>query len=49
MIRQLIRNKSVIAVISIITGIYLMIARKNATYTLIRMIGYALFLSLIHI
>lgn len=45
MIRQLIRNKTVIAVISIITGIYLMIARKNATYTLIRMIGYALFIA----
>ena len=45
MIRQFIRNKTVIAIISIITGIYLMIARKNATYTLIRMVGYALFVA----
>ncbi len=45
MIRQLIRNKTVIAVISILTGIYLMIARKSAVYSLIRMIGYALFIA----
>ena len=45
MIRQFIRNKTVIAMISISTGIYLMIARKNATYTLIRMVGYALFVA----
>ena len=45
MIRQFIRNKTVLAAVSIITGIYLMIARRNATYTLIRMIGYALFVA----
>ncbi len=43
MIQSLIRNKTVMAAISIITGIYLMIARRNATSTLVQMIGYALF------
>ena len=42
MIRQLLRNKTVLAAVSILAGIYLMIARKNAPITLIRMLGYAL-------
>ena len=43
MLQQLIRNKTVVAAISIITGIYLMIARRNAIGALIQMISYALF------
>ena len=43
MIRQIIRNKTVLAAASIITGIYLMIARGSVVTNLVRMIGYAMF------
>ena len=44
MMQQLIRNKTVMAGVSIITGIYLMIVRGGVTTQLFRMIGYALLL-----
>ena len=45
MMQQLIRNKTVMAVLSIVTGIYLMISRRHAPENLLRMVGYALFLA----
>jgi len=45
MIRQLMRNKTVMAAVSIVTGIYLMIVRGNVTNQLFRIIGFALLLA----
>ena len=42
MIRKLIRNKTILAVASILMGIYLVIARGSAIDSLARIIGYAL-------
>lgn len=42
MIQRLTRNKTAMAIASIIAGIYLMIARRNAPIALLRMIGFAL-------
>ena len=45
MMQQLIRNKTVMAAVSILTGIYLMIVRGRVTTQLFRIIGYALLLT----
>ena len=44
MMQQLIRIKTVMAAVSVITGIYLMIVRGGVTTQLFRIIGYALLL-----
>ena len=41
-IQRFTRNKTAVAIASIIAGIYLMIARRDATTVLIRVIGFAL-------
>ena len=42
MIRNLMRNKSISAIAGIVMGIYLIIARRSALYSLVRVIGYVL-------
>lgn len=42
MIRNLIRNKTVFAVLNIVLGIYLCVAGRNVLYTIVRVAGYGL-------
>ena len=43
MIRRIIRNKTIMAALSIVAGIYLIIARRSALDLIVRMLGYGLF------
>ncbi len=42
MLRDLMKNKAIMAAASILFGIYLIIARSSALYTVIRILGYGL-------
>ena len=42
MLRRLMQNKAIMAAASILFGIYLIIARSSALYTVIRILGYGL-------
>ena len=42
MIQRIIRNKTIMAVLSIVAGIYLVIARRSALDLIVRMLGYGL-------
>ena len=42
MLKDLLRNKTIMAAASIAAGIFLMIARRSALYTLVRVLGYVL-------
>ncbi len=42
MIRNIIRNKHILAVLSIIMGIYMCIAGRSVLYTIVRVAGYGL-------
>ena len=43
MFQRIMKNKTAVAVASIVAGVYLMIARRHAVITLIHMLGFALF------
>ena len=42
MIQKIIRNKTILAALSIVAGIYLIIARRSAVDLIVRMLGYGL-------
>lgn len=42
MIRKIIRNKTILAVLSIVAGIFLIIARRSALDMVVRILGYGL-------
>lgn len=42
MIRSIVRNKTVLAILSIVMGIYMCVAGRNVLYSIIRVAGYGL-------